>query len=496
MALDDTPGSPGWWLIRLGRRLRGRQGKLNTWRDYYSGDQPLPKGPRGAAEAYRDFQRKARTNFLKTVVRASTHRLLVIGVTDCAGQADDDAWRWWQQNKLDSRQKWIYRTALSQSESYVIVGSHPADRRRPLITAEHPREVIVEYDPVTGERRAALKAWFDDMYGVAYATVYLPDSITKWQTSRWTPNRPLPWGTDNWGVRLDVEGNEIGQVPNPFDQVNVVPFSCTTELGEEPLPDFEAGIDIQDRINLSMLNRMTAERYSAFRQKYVTGHRFKEIVDPETGLPILDPISGQPKVEQPFRPDPGSLWASTGEKVNFGEFSQTDLLGYLKVHQADVLDLFVLTHTPAYYYAGDLVNVSADTVMALDISHLAKVGEYHTSFGESWEDVHGLAAHVAGVERDYTSSEVRWRDARQLNPGVLADYGTKLKSLGYPLDVVAEKMGESPQMVKRIKTGQAAESFLAGAVNPALRQGGPLRAEVGQRALPARLERSAPDTMT
>ncbi|WP_223189561.1 phage portal protein [Nonomuraea terrae] len=468
--LDTTPLTPDWWLLRLGRKLRDRQMQLNCWWDYYSGNPPLPQGPKGPASVYLDFQRKARTNFLQMVVDASVHRLLAIGVTDAAGKSDDEAWRWWQQNRMDSRQKQIFRTALSQSESYAIVGPHPKDPKRPLITPEHPREVIVEYDPATGERIAALKAWYDDVEQVGKATVYLPDVIVKYQTGRRSGGRALPWGAENWGPRLDFDGSYVEAQSNPLNEVPVVPFTCAPELGELPQPDFAQGIDIQDRINLSMLNRMTAERYSAFRQKYVTGHRFREIKDEETGLPILDPISGQPQIEQPFRPDPGSLWASTGENVKFGEFSQTDLIGYLKTHQADILDLLILTHTPAYYYAGDLINVSADTVIALDTNHVAKIGEYQTGFGESLEDLFGLAAKIAGSERDFVSSEVRWKDPRQLNPSVMADMATKIKSIGYPLGVVAERMGESPQQVKRITTGQAQDAFLAASLNPAVAQ--------------------------
>lgn len=445
MALTEheTTGSPDWWLLRLGRRLRDRRPDLAEWRDWYRGDHPLPQGPRKATEAYRDFQKRARTNFLGAVVDASVNRLRVLGVTDGQGRPDDDANRWWQQNRLDARQVQVYRTALALSESYAIVGPHPVDPKRPLITPEHPSEVIVDHDPATGERRAAVKAWYDDVARRGRANVWMPDRIVRYVIEERGPG-DLVWTDAAWTV-LEAAEHSLGAVP-------VVPFTCRPDLGERPEPEFAGVVDIQARVNFGVLNRMTAERYSAFRQKYVTGHKFKRRTDPMTGLEVI---------EQPFVPDPAALWASEGENTRFGEFSQTQLLDYLKAHEMDIRDLLVISRTPAYYYAGDLVNIGADTVNALDLLHVAKILEHQANFGESWEDVDGLAARVAGVERDYTMAEVRWADPRQFNPSVVADMATKYKSIGYPLSVIAEKSGESPQMVRRITSEAAADQLAA-----------------------------------
>lgn len=452
MELDQEPESPDWWLVLLGRRLRARQKNLARWRKYYKGDHPLPVGPRKVSEAYLDFQKKARTNFCRVVVQSSVNRLLTIGVTDANGKALDDAWYWWQANRLDSRQKQTYRTALSQSIAYMMVGPHPTKkdplgRTVPLITPEHPSEVIVDHDPATWERRAGLKAFYDPVTRTAHATVWTLDHRVDYLARG---VGALSWGLNSWDSKVETE-NKLKKIP-------IVPYSFQEEIGEEPEAEFEPAIDIQDRINLGMLNRMTAERYSAFRQKYVTGHKFKRRMDPATGLEILDP-SGQPQVEQPFRPDPGAVWASEGEQTKFGEFSQTDLLGYLKTHQADVQDLLVTTSTPAYLYAGDMINIATDTVVALDVMHVAKVQEYQVSFGESHEDTLSLAALVAGSDTDFTESEIRWADPRQLNPAVVADQAVKRRSMGYPLEMVAEDMGESPQRIKRLRSGTVSEAL-------------------------------------
>lgn len=448
----DVALSPGWWLLRLGRKLRDRRGQLDLWWDYYRGHHPLPEGPQRVTDAYRDFQKKARTNFCETVATASVNRLQAIGIADENGNSDDEAWKWWQLNKLDAKQAQVYRVATNQSIGYVITGRHPKNPSIPLITAEHPREVIVEEDPATGERLASVKAWYDDILRIGRANVYLADRVVRYGTDRRGPGR-LPWGAENW-TKISEQPHDLGAVP-------VVPFPCRPDLGEEPVAEFDGVIDLQDRINFGVLNRMTAERYGAFRQAYVKGHKFNRIRDPETGLETI---------EMPFVPSPGSMWASEGEKTEFGWSPQTDLMGYLKSHETDIRTLLVMSKTPAYYYAGDLINVSTDTVSALDTSHIAKVREHQAVFGESWEEVFSLASRVAGVERDFTASELRWADPRQLNPGVVADAGVKKRAMGYPLAVVAEDMGESPQRVNRITSESAADALLAAATAPAVQQ--------------------------
>lgn len=446
----DVALSPGWWLLRLGRKLRDRRERLDLWWDYFTGDHPLPKGPKRATDAYRDFQKKSRTNFCETVATASVNRLKAIGIADEHGDSDDEAWKWWQLNKLDAKQKQVYRVATSQSIGYVIAGPHPRNEKIPLVTAEHPREVIVEEDPATGERLAGVKAWYDDIARVGRVNVYLPDRVVRYATDRRGPGR-LPWGRENWTLLGETQ-HQLGAVP-------VVPFPCRPDLGEEPVAEFHGVLDVQDRVNFGVLNRMTAGRYGAFRQGFVTGHKFRRVQDPETGLEVI---------ENPFVPDPGSLWASEGKDTSFGWSPQTDLMGYLREHETDIRTLLIMSKTPAYYYAGDLINVAVDMIAALDAMHIAKVEEHQDVFGEAWEEVFALCARVAGVDRDFTASEMRWADPRQLNPAVLADAATKKKSIGYPLAVLAEDLGESPQRVNRITSEAAADALLAAATAPAV----------------------------
>jgi hypothetical protein len=457
--LDETPDSPDWWLLRLGRRMRKRQGQLDLWWTYYKGCPPLPHLPANVQEAFVQFQRKARTNLCGLVATASVHRIVALGITGPGGEPDAFAQRWWQHNKLDSRQRLVWRSAMARGTGYLLVGEHPTRREpdgapSPLVTVEHPAECIVEYDPVTGDGKAGLKAWHDDVSGFGVARLYFDNTSFPYRTRERCAGGRLPWGPDSWvyaGARDDGDLHDLGMLP-------LLEFARMPDLGEDPEPEFACVMDIQDRINLGVLNRMSASRYSGFRQKWIKGHKFAKRTDPATGLTVVD---------QPFVPSPSAVWASEGENAQFGQLDATDLTSFLKEHTSDVRDALIISQTPAYYYASDLVNISADTINALDILHIAKVREHQASFGEALEDAATLAARIVGRDTDYAEATVRWQDPRQLNPAVMADAGTKLKAIGYPLDVIAEILGEGPERIQRITAGAAAQALLAAALLPA-----------------------------
>lgn len=456
--LDETPeiDNPDFWLLRLGRRMRKREGALDEWWRYYRGRPPLPELPKNTQQAFLDFQRKARTNVCQLIAHASVHRLTALGVTGPDGEPDTRASLWWQQNRLDSRQKLVWRVAMSQSVGYMLVGEHPTrteenGRPSPLITAEHPRECIVEYDPGTGEPLVGLKAYHSDVDGYGRAVVFFDDARFPYRTKE-RCGRRLPWGPDSW---VPVGGDTGEQ--HDLGMLQLVEFARMPDLGEDPEPEFAGVMDIQDRLNLGVLNRMATSRNAGFPQKWIKGHKFAKKKD-ANGLVV---------VEQPFVPGPSAVWASEGENAQFGQLAAADLSGFLKEHESDVRDALILSHTPAYYYAGQLVNISADTIGALDILHVAKMREHISAFGEGLESVMALCAAQAGVPEDYTEAEVRWANPAHASLAVRADAATKFKSIGYPLDVIAEEMGETPAMVRRITAGAASQALLAASLLPA-----------------------------
>jgi hypothetical protein len=440
------------WLARLGPKLIDRQDLVAYWRRYYEGDQDLPAGPNQHAEAYRRFQRLARTNLCFLCAESRVHRTQVIGFRDAERQ-DDAVWRLWQSAKLDARQFGIWRKAYSRSAAYVIVGVDPRNASRPRVTIEGPENVIVETDPADRSRRlAALRMWHDPIVKRWMATLYLPGVRHHWisrQESKDAAATRLKFSADAWTERAEP-GRSLPDVP-------VVPFLNGDE-GEDPQAAFARGIDVQNRLNLTLLNRLTAERYAAFRQRWITN--YEPEIDDATGLAIA-----------PFKPGVDQTWTmpppEPGQpESKFGDFQQTDTSQMLRGTEADMRAFAAVTITPVYYLPGDLINIGADSIAALDAGHVADVKQSMAVWGEGLEEVLQLMAGVAGLERDLSQSEVVWARPENFQPAVVADYASKLKAAGFPLTMLAEEIGWTPQRVSQLRAEQAADAFLTAARAP------------------------------
>lgn len=443
-ASDLTPLE---WLARLGPKLVARQDLIAYWRRYYDGDQDLPAGPNQHADAFRRFQRLSRTNLCYLCAESRVHRTQVIGFRDTDGQ-DDAVWRLWQDAKLDARQFGIWRKAYSRSAAYVTVGVDPKRSNRPRVTIEGPENVIVETDPADSTRRlAALRLWHDSIVNRWMATLYLPGTRYHWVSKREykdvVASGRARFSPDAWEMRSDP-GRSLPEVP-------VIPFLLGDD-GDEPEASFARGIDVQNRLNLTLLNRLSAERYAAFRQRWMTN--YEPELDEVTGLPI-----------PAFKPGTDQVWTvpppeAGAPETRFGDFQQTDTSQMLRGVEADMRAFAAVTLTPVYYLPGDLINIGADSLAALDAGHVADVKQSMASWSEGIEEMLQLMADVAGLGRDLTTSEVVWARPENFQPAVVADYATKLKAAGVPLPMVVEEIGWTPQRVAQLRTEQTSQTFL------------------------------------
>jgi hypothetical protein len=429
--------SPEWWVDRLSRQLDKRRPAILRLNEYYGGNHPLPEAPPKAQREYRDLLRKSRSNWMALVVDAVGERLKVNGIR-FAGDEEGDTEVWasvWQANNLDAEAQMVQTDALVCGSACVTVW--PDENAQPLIQGELPEQMIVAYEPgFRRKRAAALKAWVeDDEHG--YVTLYLPDAIYKYVTRTRIVNSAATvanWRFDN----RDVAG-ENWPLENVLETVNVIELQANPRSGKGGRSELDGGVtDIQDRINETIFNRAFAEKFAAFRQRWVTGMAIP--TDPETGELI-----------EPFRAAVDRLWMAEDAEAKFGEFSESDLKGYIAAVESDIQHLAAITRTPPHYLLGQSgAFPSGDSLKATETGLVAKVRKHQIYFGEAWEEMFRLGLTVLEDKRaEDTAAEILWRDPEARTEGELVDSLVKMATLGVPFEVLWKRWGASPLEVKQ-----------------------------------------------
>lgn len=443
-------GSAQWWLLRLGKQLARDAPRFDRLEAYWRGTPPLPYGNRKMREAYARLQRLARTNFGALISEAVLERMKLVGFRagdDTDEYADSQAWEWWQQNGLDADSGLVHRACVTLSRSYVIVGEGEGG---PLITVEDPRQVTHECAP-TNRRdvQAALKTWWDDIEGVQRAVVYMPEQVHYFRSTRnvrpddrHTTSEQL-WAVQSWEPD-DTDGDAT--VDNPLGEVPVVPFVNRPDMWGNGLGEFEDVLDVLDRINTLILDRMVVSAMQAYRQRWAKGVKLEDENGNETGG---------------FDPGADLLWMVEDEHAQFGQFDSTDLTPIIKAIETDVAYLGAITRTPPHYLLAGIVNASGDALSVAETGLTSKTIERTTEAGESWERVYRLAAKSQGREIGPTC-EVLWRDPQFRSLSERAAANVQLKSADVPWRTRMRLLDFTPTEIDRMEAERAADAAMMG----------------------------------
>lgn len=443
--------SPEQWRDKLIVDLVARRTTIDHFEDYFEGRHRLPFVQSKYEPAFREFLRKARANWCELVVEAVAERLEVTGfrfgdptVPEQDRKADNEAWRIWQDNQLDADSQLAHETSLATGYSYALVWPNPAKVSKVEITVEHPCQAIVAYEEGSMRRRAAgLKLWFDSAAKQYYATLYLPDLVYKWETKPGSIKTSTPMSVKlQWQPRQGPDDStwplqhELGSVP-------LVEFRPRPRLRGGARSELDGVIDTQDRINRSIMDRLIAQNFAAFKQRWATGLQLE-----------IDEKTGKPKM--PFELGIDKLVMTENPETKFGEFSETDLKAFVSVIQDDVMALAAISKTPPHYLLAGIVNVSGDALKVAETSLVAKVKKRRRYLTESWEEVMRMASIAGGIQRGAdVQTEVEWTDPEYRTEGELVDALVKMGSLGVPKEVLWRRWGASPQEVQRWKAMQA-----------------------------------------
>lgn len=451
MPIDaDSPRSPGWWLLRLMRRLQAERPRFDTLDTYYRGYNGIPTlSSRAERESYRRLRALACSNYPELIVESVVERMTPVGFrTGAAGDdlGDDEAWRIWQANSLDADASMAFRAQLSMSTAYMMVGAVNPDIGAPLITVEDPREVAVETDP--SRRRsvlAALKVFRDDVYGADRAYLFLPGKVYRATHDITQPESdPLTATLEGW------EWESLSALPGGI--VPVVPFVNRPNIAGEGVGEFEPHLPLIDRINYQVLQRLEIATMQAFRQRAVKGD-----------LPSHDAAGDPIDYDDIFEAGPGALW-QLPSGVDVWESQGVDLNPIRQSIIDDERALAAVTGTPLYRFTPDAAAGSAEGASLQREGLVFKALDRIPQASESLEQVMSIAFLFAGDEERSRrrDMEVIWAPPDRVTMAERYDAAVKAQAAGETWrSVMQDVLQKTPQQIAQMETERAMDALMA-----------------------------------
>jgi hypothetical protein len=448
--ITTTPEYAGGQLAKLCKRLDNRAEEIERHEAYYDGHHNLRFATRKFREAFGALFREFSDNWTAVVCDAVTERMKVEGfrfpVPDEAGESEESAEAaattgdtaandLWQRNYLDLYSDMCHETMLVTGHAYAIVGPQDdGSTDNPLITVEHPLQVITAGVPgVPRARRAAAKRWWDDETEKWMATLYLPDSVWKYQAEG---KGDSAQDKVRWEPREGVEP----AIVNPFNGiVPVVPFKNREKLLGHAKSEIQEVIPLQDAVNKLFNDALVASEFAAFRQRLLTG---MEIPEDENGNVIPD---------YDLRAAISRIMVIKDPNVGVHEFQVSDLSQYSNLITLAVHHIAARTRTPPQYFQGQVVNVSGDALKAAESGLVSKVKRRSRFAGESWEETARLGFLLKGdmARAEAYEAETIWSNPEIITESALADSLAKLATLGIPKQALWERLGATQTEIKR-----------------------------------------------
>lgn len=327
--------TPEEWLPILAKRMDARASKIAELRAYASGNAPMPEMGQNTRDAWKAFQKKARTNYAGLACQSLAGRIVPTGVAVGVSQKGPAVLalrKVWRDNRLSVVFADAIRNMLSVRYGYLITGIRDGE---PIITSEPPEKVITAPDPAQPWRaRAALLAWRDNDAEKDYAQVWVPGVRQRFSRSV---------KTDSGTIRGTIaEGWELDGAPEEYDG----PVPVFAMENEDGVAEFEPHIDVIDRINLGKLQRLVVTAYQAFRARAMKN------------LPDKDDDGNDIDWGKRLDFAPGAL-IDLPENIDIWESKEVDIRPLLEGEKTDARDFAAVMRTPIDVFIPEGQNQSA-----------------------------------------------------------------------------------------------------------------------------------------
>jgi hypothetical protein len=435
----------------LSAQLQSRRADIQSNIDAYMGKQNLqfasPEFGAYFAQRFAGFS----DNWCAPVIQATTERMNYVAIElGTERRADPLLQRAWKENDCERYSSEAFILMLTAARSFAMVWGNPDNEEIPRITWEHPENVIIGYDPDSGQAVAMLKLWQDGQY--ENATLYQPDTV--WKFRRRNVNgaglqittaagtyaggweRRQPSTDDTWPIR-----NPMGEIPG-------VEFRNQTLLDNNPISDISGVAAMQAAINLVWAYLLNALDFATLPQRIVTGAEMPKV-------PVLDSngqVIGSRPVDLNLLASERVLWIPNKE-ARTSEWAAANLQAFDMTIDRQVNHISAQTRTPPHYLVGKVANLSADALTASETGQVAKAGERTTYATPSLRRLNRLISLAQGDEEKADlclSGTIRWRDIQFRSLSQKADAYQKLREIGFPFEWIAQQWGLTPDEVTTV----------------------------------------------
>ena len=416
---------PGWQSERRSLDL------IDKWHRWEP-DALRDKIPSYATSEHRNLAKISETPFLSLVVTTVAQQLVAEAFRSSRSVDTETVTAPWLRNRMYSRQRAVYRAALSYGYSYAT--GMPGDSGA-VLRGRSPRDLYAVYGDVVEDEYPMyyLLAKGNHKYIVDEEAVYI-------------------LGDDHGRLEfIEERVHGIGVAP-------AVRYSNQIDLEGRTPGEVEPYVQVAERINKTTYDRMLIQHFNSWK------------VRTATGLDMPNDEADRERVKLMLRQND----ILTGEEgVQFGTLDETSPDGLIKATDEDVKILAVVTQTPVHSLTGDLVNLSADAIAEARAAADLKVNERKVGFGDSNEQLLRLAAHIEGRADDAADFTLRteWADLQSRSMAQAADaLGKMATMLKIPVELLWDRIPSvTPEIAKAWqeyrKENPSAEEQMAAALN-------------------------------
>jgi hypothetical protein len=228
----------------------------------------------------------------------------------------------------------------------------------------------------------------------------------------------------------------------------VVKFTNADGKGE-----FEPYLDIMDRINHMILQRLVIATTQAFRQRVLKGD-----------FPTHDQDGNEIDYNGIFESSAGSLWM-VPETADVMELGQADINGILQAVRADIQDFAAVTRTPMHYLTPEGANGSAEGAALAREGLVFKTEDRIARVTPAWSKVMSLMFRWLGDDEraQLLDLEPLWKPAERYSLAERADANSKFQDI--PFRSRMSLIGQfSPADIAEMEVERAGEQLLTQAL--------------------------------